>query len=285
MLLQRSFQCLTVAGLLAATATTVSADAHKWEISEVFSNADGTIQYIEWFTGDDDEQFLTLESLSTGSGNSFNFPNNLPSSFTGGRRFLMATPGFAAISGMPTPDYIMPAGFINPAGDTLNYTGGDVVSFGALPTDGTSAVSRTGTPMASSPQNFTGDTASVLLAISTVRNGSGLNALCFSADPPRLGQPWSATVTTSGHPGATAGYMYARTRAASGPTIGVGELLVDLTSQFLFEMTAVPAGGQANFAGVIPSDMALLGASLSSQGVIFGGGVELCNAVDMTVGQ
>ena len=49
--------------LLAASlfAVPTLADAHKWEISEIFSNADGTVQFIEWTNTEDDEHLKDFE--------------------------------------------------------------------------------------------------------------------------------------------------------------------------------------------------------------------------------
>ncbi|MGE3172549.1 MAG: hypothetical protein AB7O97_07960 [Planctomycetota bacterium] len=163
-LIQRSKFVLTLTApllLAAAPPRDRLPDAHKWEVAEVFSNADGTVQFIEWFNTDPDENLLSHESMTTGSGSFFAWPNDLPSPDTRNRRFLMATAAFAALPGAPAPDYIMPDGFLNPGGDSIDYSGGDFVSFGALPTDGTTSRSRNGALQVNSPTNFAGVAGSI----------------------------------------------------------------------------------------------------------------------------
>lgn len=271
---------------LAFASTPALADAHKWEITEVFSNADGTVQFIEWFTGDDDENLLTTESLSTSSGGFFRPATNLSSTATGGRNLLMATAAFAALPGAPAPDYILPDGFMNPNGDTINYTGGDVVSFGALPMDGTSSISRNGSPSQNSPRNFAGQSGSISLdtnvATADIRNLGG-NRACYSADAPVLGTTWTGTV--AGGPTANLIAIMGYQGASSGPNTSGGSLLVDLASPQIFVLVTPSAGLNTTLMNVVPADSSLLGFSLATQGVVIGGGAfELCNAVDLVLG-
>ena len=90
---------VAISGALACfAASTDSAWAgfHLWDITEVYSNADGTLQFIEWFTAAEPEDQLTDRVVTTES-NTFTFPNDLPSPAPAGRNFLMATAGFAAL--------------------------------------------------------------------------------------------------------------------------------------------------------------------------------------------
>ena len=171
---------LAISGALACfVVNTDSARAgfHLWDITEVYSNVDGTLQFIEWFTPADTEEQLGDRVVTTES-STFTFPNDLPSPATAGRNFLMATAGFAALPGAPVPDFIMPDGFIDAASDTLRLRtspGGmiwETFSFGAgeLPTNGIdslvcavhgeSACIDTGVQV-NSPTNFDGESGSV----------------------------------------------------------------------------------------------------------------------------
>ncbi len=130
---------------------------HLWKISEMYSNVDGTVQFIELFndTGSSSEGFLSFTSFTTDS-NSYAYPNDL-SGDTAGKRFLMATSGFAALSGAPAPDYIIPAHFFDPNGDTLTFSGGPhavTFSSGQLPLDGISSIDANLAVDLSSPTNF-----------------------------------------------------------------------------------------------------------------------------------
>ncbi len=154
-------------------ALTAAADAgaknHLWRFTEFFSNADGTIQFIEMqeCCGSDAETRMSNTFIASDSA-TYPFPNDL-SGPTGHRWILIATAGFASLPGAPTPDYVMPDGFFDPAGDTLRYRGmTDVVDLlpGALPLDGVQGLDRdpgAGTlgVAVNSPINFAGETGSV----------------------------------------------------------------------------------------------------------------------------
>ena len=151
----------------------VHAKAHLWRISEVYSNADGTIQFIELneCCGSNQERNLDVTSI-TSNANTYLFPNDLPLfPFTAFAYVLIATADFAALPGAPTPDYIIPDNFFDPSGDLVTYVGGldeMVLPPGALPTDGTTSLHRdinTGvlTPGPNSPTNFSGVMGSVSL--------------------------------------------------------------------------------------------------------------------------
>ncbi|MAB79302.1 MAG: hypothetical protein CMJ89_08105 [Planctomycetes bacterium] len=271
---------------LVAILTTVPAlaDAHAWEVSEIFSNADGSVQFVEWFNDEDDEHFMHNETVSTSSGGFFAFPRPLPHPVTAGRNFLMATAAFAAIPGAPTPDYIMPDGFLDPAGDTIDYSGGDVVSFGALPLDGKSSVTRNGAVLTNAPRNFANVSSSVRLAVSGARNGSGVNRNCYSATAPVLGATWNGTITAAG-PTANIVAILGYETASSGLVLAGGELLVSVGSPQIFLLIAFSNTTSDVLSQTVPNDTALLEFSLSTQAVILGGGaLEFCNAVDLILG-
>jgi Ca2+-binding RTX toxin-like protein len=88
---------------------------------------------------------------------SFTFPANLPSESTADTSVLIATQGFADL-GIVTPNYIVPAGFLFTSGGTLNFAGADIVTYTALPTDGTHSVNRSGVVATATPTNFAGAT-------------------------------------------------------------------------------------------------------------------------------
>lgn len=120
-------------------------------------------------------------------------------------------------------------------------------------------------------------------ARAVVRNGSGVNAPCFSAAPPQLGAAWNATVDARAHPGATLTFVFGHERGLPGSASAFGELLLDLASPRVF-LSRAPGSGLVAHAGNVPFDLAWLGVRASLQGVIAGGGLELCNAVDVVLG-
>jgi hypothetical protein len=162
--------------LLAASGA--GASFHLFQIEQIYSNADGTVQFVvlHEFTGTNGENFWAGNALtmtSAGGPKAFVFPNNLPSATTAGRRVLVATPGFAAL-GLVTPDYIIPNGFLAIGGGTLNYAGVDAVNYGSLPTDGTHAINRNGTPIQNLATNFAGASASVSAAPAAITPVGGV---------------------------------------------------------------------------------------------------------------
>ena len=122
-------------------------------------------------------------------------------------------------------------------------------------------------------------------ATALVRNGSGANAVCFaSASRPILGNVWRATVDVRAHPGATTSFFLAYAAPASGAFVGAGEILVDVGSPFLFSAIRASSGAIDSFDVPVPCSAALVGLSAYTQAGILGGGRELCNAIDLTLG-
>ena len=154
------------------------AEFHTFVIEEIFSNADRTIQYVVMHEseGMSVEYFWAgnqLTSSSAGQTKTFTFPNNLPVGMncnpyigcaktvtsTANTRVLIATQGFANLQ-LVVPDFVIPNGFLSTAGGTINYAGVDQVSYGALPTDGTTAVNRNGGMIPNVATNFFGQSGS-----------------------------------------------------------------------------------------------------------------------------
>ena len=154
--------CALICLLLGTSAA--SASFHLFRIEQIYSNSDGTVQFIvlhESFGANGENLWSgqTLTSSGSGSTKSITFSTNLPSSNTAGRRVPIATPGFAAL-GLVTPNYTIPNGFLPLANGTVNYAGVDQVTYTSLPTNG-NAIDRSGTPIANLATNFAGTVASV----------------------------------------------------------------------------------------------------------------------------
>ena len=140
------------------------ASFHLFQIESLYSNADGTVQYVvlHEFTGSNGENLLgghALTATHAGVTHTFVFDHDLPAN-TAGKRALVATQGFAAL-GLVTPDYVVPNGFLPTDGGTVNYAGVDAVTYPALPIDGATALLRDGTFAANVATNFAGQSASV----------------------------------------------------------------------------------------------------------------------------
>ena len=155
-------------------ATTASAEFHTFQIDQIFSTTDGTVQFVvlHEVAGMNGENFLaghTFTSTQGGATQTYTFPTNLPGGMGGPynmpsptafARVLIASQGFAQL-GLVTPDYVVPNGFLPLTNGTLNYAGVDQVSYTTLPTDGVSAINRSGMTVSNLAVNFAGDSGSV----------------------------------------------------------------------------------------------------------------------------
>jgi hypothetical protein len=165
----RRLALLVAFGLLGAG--DAFADSHLWDISEVFSNADGSVQFIELLEccGSDVEHSLATKSFYTDA-NELVFPTNLPDTIpTGGKTFLIGTQSYAALPGVPVPDYVVPDQFFTPAAaDTLIYWTYDEYTLPrGMPVDGFSSLYVSDESIGpNTPKNLAGDTGQVVLAAS-----------------------------------------------------------------------------------------------------------------------
>lgn len=178
-------------GLAAAPA---QATFHLWRMTELFSNADGTVQFLELGDGANGEQFIAghvLTSSSTAGMHSYEFPTNLNSNNTANKRFLVGTEGFAAL-GVVTPDFVVPNGFFFQNGGTINFAGVDTWNHAALPTDGRSML-RSGSLGTNTPQNFAGQSGTV-----TVTTPLNFQALWYRS-PAESESGWGVNITHQGN--------------------------------------------------------------------------------------
>ena len=181
----RALGVLTVALVgLAHFSNSAEAGSHSWRVSEVFSNADGTIQFIELkeccgLAGENGIHTHPVRSLT----NEFPFPAPLNQGSTANKHLLLGTAAFAALPGAPTPDFIIPANFFSttltenigydawdePGGVLATAQGLDIPA-GTLPVDGVTALhdipnigsgAVNAMPGVNSPTNFAGTTGSV----------------------------------------------------------------------------------------------------------------------------
>jgi hypothetical protein len=144
------------------TATGASA---AFQIDEIYSNADGSVQYVvlRETAGANGQQAFNGLQLVTTHGNfakTFTFGGDLPNSATANTHVLVASAGFVAL-GLIAPDYVLPDRFIATDGATLNFAGIDQVAYAALPTDGVNAINRAGAALPNVAINFAGATATV----------------------------------------------------------------------------------------------------------------------------
>ena len=138
------------------------AGAHTWRVNEVFSNADGTVQFIELREsgGGTAEVNVGGHLLTTESGSSFLISHNVtsPTSF---KSILFGTQAYDDLPNSPTPDFIIPPNFFNVTGDSVSYDPYSTLTFPSVPTDGLLSLNADLTTGINSPTNYAGQTGSV----------------------------------------------------------------------------------------------------------------------------
>jgi hypothetical protein len=142
------------------------ASFHLWIVDQIYSDASGNVQYVQYTTTSPGQEFLTLSSLNSmrdTDSKTFIFPSDLPivAGSTANKKFIVATQGFASLNTGVTPDYLMPNGFLFIPNGTITLVGADSVAYLALPTNGTHALNRNGTPVVAAPTNYAGNTGAV----------------------------------------------------------------------------------------------------------------------------
>ena len=142
-----------LAAVVALAAATANAQS-TFKISQVFSNLDGSIQYVSLTetAGLDNQGIfkgLTLTINHAGVAKQFTFPDNLATFRTAHLTIVVATtPDIADNNGnfivLAHPDFVVPARFVAADGGTIDFAGFDQVSYPALPGDGSTGWYRDG---------------------------------------------------------------------------------------------------------------------------------------------
>ena len=172
MQLLRSVPLAAVVGL-ALVVNPAQATFHLWDIVEVYSNFDGSVQFVEMFDSFNGENIMGGKQLKSNS-HTFTIPANLSTTATANHRLLFATAGFSSLAGGVTPDYVIPSNFFSITGDTLNFANVDFKTFASIPTDGLMSLNYAGataTVAANTPTNFANNTGSVNLPPPIVPTG------------------------------------------------------------------------------------------------------------------
>lgn len=133
--------CLCFAG------TPLFAGVHTWRAWQVFTNADGTVQFVsikEAFGGPGETGTGSFNVQALPSGNFFDMPNVAGN--TASRYYLLGTAAFAALPGAPPLDGIIPSSFVAATDTSLKFTfgGSPAASWtaGTLPTNGIDMLQR-----------------------------------------------------------------------------------------------------------------------------------------------
>lgn len=147
--------------------------AHTWDVNELFSNADGTIQFVELreANGGNAESGVNTQRVRSTA-----FPTHTITLLhaidpaTANDFLLGGTAAFAALPGAPALDFMIPNGFLSTTGaDLIHYGPGTTAttydelaySAGQLPLDGITAFRDGGTTGPNSPTNNAGTVGGV----------------------------------------------------------------------------------------------------------------------------
>lgn len=160
----------------------LQASFHHWQINEIYSSADGKVQFIELTCPESGENEVGGQRLYCRRGlqtNVFIVPADLTGS-TLNKRLLFATPGFVFQPGAITPNYTLPANFLFLGNGTVNFANVDSRAYSNLPTNGRLSFVRSGSQFAlttNSPQNFAGQSGSIVPVRISRPTRSGTNVL------------------------------------------------------------------------------------------------------------
>ena len=156
------------------------AGSHQWRFSEFYSSKNRKVQFIEMqeIAGSDNETQIADHWFRT---NGYNLDqsdllgSDLPFG-TANKKFLVGTQSYAALPGVPAPDYVVPDGILDPDGDLVVWWFYQVIAIppGVMPSDGVRSITvvdpsgpvySVGT---NSPTNFAGETGTVVFGPPTV---------------------------------------------------------------------------------------------------------------------
>jgi hypothetical protein len=159
-----------------AFAAGASAGSHLWRFSEFYSSPDKRIQFIEMqeIGHSDNETRIEGHWYATDSFNQSHaqlLGSPLPFG-TADKQFLVGSESYAALPGVPAPDYVLPDGVIEPSGDTIVWWFYQtlVIPPDTMPADGTTSLNLVDPEdpglgfftAVNSPTNFAGETGTVL---------------------------------------------------------------------------------------------------------------------------
>jgi hypothetical protein len=153
---------------LASFASPARAAFHLWALNEIYTNSSGTLQFIELHDSFSNENFVNgmqiqVSNVGNTQTHTFVIPGNALPGDTANHSLLFGTAAIQA-AGAPVPDYIIPDGFLFPAGGSIAFFGFNGGSYTALPTDGTLSRDWTsGTNGVNSPTNYAGQTGFIIV--------------------------------------------------------------------------------------------------------------------------
>ncbi|MDA0689227.1 MAG: c-type cytochrome [Proteobacteria bacterium] len=156
-----SFTALTAIAM-AVLAQTAFSDFDQWQINELFTNSDGTVQFIELITtapnqGDLSGLTLMTRDAVNSQQKSVSFSSNLQGD-TSNRTLLVATQGFVNLTGLE-PELLIDSLFLFTEGGSVDFANGiATLSYGAaqLPKNGVQSINALLQPQAPDPTAYSG---------------------------------------------------------------------------------------------------------------------------------
>lgn len=177
--------CATALFTVAMLPSPAQAGFHLWTIREVYTDSSGSLQFIELVDSFGGQNLVSGKSLNVSNVGAtqthfFTVPGSSLSGSTLNHALLFGTAGLAAAGG-PTPDYIIPDNFLFAAGGSIAFFGQGGGAYSALPTDGVFSRTWGNGNAVNSPQNFAGQTGTIVVPEPATWTlfGAGLTCLGF----------------------------------------------------------------------------------------------------------
>ncbi len=185
-----------VIALFGLAAGAASAAFHLWTMTEIYSNADGSVQFLELLVNANGEHLIGGHALVSsrvgGDTRTYIFPRNTPPD-TQRKSLLIATEGFAAL-GVVQPDYVVPNGFFAPGGGIIDFASVDIWQYPPLVNSDARSVDRNGVFSTNTPTNFAGETGTLTAGAAPALNFQSL----WWHDPPLSESGWGLNIAHQG---------------------------------------------------------------------------------------
>ncbi len=150
---------LALPGAAAAADAGAGASTPTFRITRLFSNLDGSLQFVELteWAGQDGQDHLAGLTLTTTHGGvvkTFTFPSDLPTPNTANLTFVVAASEYGSLpvgsygggyNCCYRPAYRAPVRFLPTDGGSVDFAGVDRVDYASLPVDGSEMLDRDGT--------------------------------------------------------------------------------------------------------------------------------------------
>ena len=146
---------------------------HTWDINEIYSNGDGSVQFVELretfgLSGQNLLQNKSIVCTSASGTSSFIFPSNCTSA-TANKNLIIGTANLSSVPGGVKPDYVFTNAtpFLAAGSGTVNFASGtDSVPYSNLPSNGVASLVRSGSTMVlasvNTPVNLNGASNSIV---------------------------------------------------------------------------------------------------------------------------